>query len=76
MEKDAKQANRQALAILSILRRGNLSRLASSVKELVKELDDIRILVSRKTLEQVEETLQEYGTRRTHTLRQIERLFP
>ena len=76
MENDAKQANRQALTILSILRRGNLSRLASSVKELVIELDDIRILVSRKTLEQIEETLEEYGIRRTHTLRQIERLFP
>ena len=76
MENDARQANRQALTILSILRRGNLSRLASSVKELVIELDDIRILVSRKTLEQIEETLEEYGTRRTHTLRQIERLFP
>ena len=76
IENDAKQANRQALAILSILRRGNLSRLASSVKELVIELDDIRILVSRKTLEQIEETLEEYGTRRTHTLRQVERLFP
>jgi hypothetical protein len=76
MENNAKHANRQALTILSILRRGNLSRLASSVKELVIELDDIRILVSRKTLEQIEETLEEYGTRRTHTLRQIERLFP
>ena len=76
MENDAKEANRQALTILSILRRGNLSRLASSVKELVIELDDIRILVSRKTLEQIEGTLEEYGTRRTHTLRQIERLFP
>ena len=64
------------MTILGTLRRGNLSRLASSVKELVIELDDIRILVSRKTLEQVEETLEEYGTRRTHTLRQIERLFP
>jgi hypothetical protein len=76
MENDAKQANRQALTILSIIRRGNLSYLASSVKGLVKELDDIRILVSRKTLEQVEETLEEYGTRRTHTLREIEKLFP
>jgi hypothetical protein len=76
IENDAKQANRQALTILSTLRRGNLSRLASPVKELVKELDDIRVLVSKKTLEQVEETLEEYGTRRTHTLRQIERLFP
>jgi len=76
IENDAKQAIRQALTVLSTLRRGNLSRLASSVKELVKELDDIRILVSKKTLEQIGETLQEYGTRRTHTLRQIERLFP
>jgi hypothetical protein len=76
MENNAKQANRQALTILSTLRRGNLSHLASSVKELVIELDDIRILVSRKTLEQIEKTLEEYGTRRTHTLRQIERLFP
>jgi len=76
IENDAKQANRQALTILSTLRRGNLSHLASSVKELVKELDNIRILVSKKTLEQIEETLKEYGTRRTYTLRQIERLFP
>ncbi len=76
IENNAKQANRQALTILSTLRRGNLSHLASSVKELVKELDDIRILVSKKTLEQVGETLEEYGARRTHTLRQIERLFP
>ncbi len=76
IENDAKQANGQALAILSILRKGNLSRLASSVKELVIELDDIRILVAKKTLGQIEETLEEYGTRRTHTLRQIERLFP
>ena len=76
IENDAKQANRQALTILSTLRRGNLSHLASPVKELVKELDDIRILVSRKTLEQIKETLEEYGTRRTHTLREIEKLFP
>ena len=76
MENDAKQAIRQALTIVSTLRRGNLSHLASPVKELVKELDNIRILVSKKTLEQVEETLKEYGTRRTYTLRQIERLFP
>jgi hypothetical protein len=76
MENDAKQAIRQALAIVSTLRRGNLFYLAPSVKGLVIELDDIRILVSRKTLEQVEETLEEYGTRRTHTLREIEKLFP
>jgi hypothetical protein len=76
MEDDAKQAIRQALTIVSTLRRGNLFYLAPSVKGLVIELDDIRILVSRKTLEQVEETLEEYGTRRTHTLREIEKLFP
>jgi len=76
MENDAKQAIRQALTIVSTLRRGNLFHLAPSVKEMVIELDDTRILVSRKTLEQVEETLEEYGTRRAHTLRRIERLFP
>jgi hypothetical protein len=76
IENDAKQANRQALTLLSALRRGNLSHLASSVKELVIELDDVRILASRKTLEQVEKTLEEHGTRRTRILRQIERLFP
>jgi len=75
-ENDAKQAIRQALTIVSTLRRGNLFHLAPSVKELVIELDDTRILVSRKTLEQIEETLGKYGTRRAHTIRKIERLFP
>ena len=74
MENDAKQAIRRALTIVSTLRRGNLFHLAPSVKGLVIELDDIRILVSRKTLEQVEKTLGEYGTRRAHTLREIEKL--
>ena len=74
MENDAKQAIRQALTIVSALRRGNLSHLAPSVKGLVKELDDIKVLVSRKTLEQVEETLEGYGIRRTYVLREIEKL--
>jgi hypothetical protein len=76
IENNAKQATRQALTILSTIRRGNLSYLASSVKGLVKELDDIKVLVSRKTLEQVEETLEGYSIRRTHILREIEKLFP
>jgi hypothetical protein len=76
IENNAKQAIRQALTVVSTLRGGNLFHLAPSVKELVIELDGIRILVSRKTLEQVEETLEKYGTRRTHTLREIEKLFP
>jgi len=74
MENDAKRAIRQALTIVSTLRRGNLSHLAPSVKGLVKELDDIRVLVSRKTLEQVEETLEGYGIRRTYVLREIEKV--
>jgi hypothetical protein len=74
MEDDAKQAIRQALTIMSTLRRGNLSFLAPSVKGLVIELDEIRVLVSRRTLEQVEETLEGYGTRRTYILREIEKL--
>jgi len=74
MENDAKQAIRRALTIVSTLRRGNLFHLAPSVKGLVIELDDIRILVSRKTLEQVEETLEGYRIRRTYVLREIEKL--
>jgi hypothetical protein len=74
MENDAKQAIRQALTIVGTLRRGNLFFLAPSVKGLVIELDDIRVLVSRKTLEQVEETLEGYGIRRTYVLREIEKL--
>jgi len=74
MEEDARQIIRQALTIISTLRRGNLFFLVPSVKELVIDLDDIRVLVSRKTLEQVEETLEGYDIRRTHILREIERL--
>ena len=74
MENDAKQAIRQALTIVSALRRGNLFYLAPSVKGLVIELDDIMVLVSRKTLEQVEETLEGYGIRRTYVLREVEKL--
>jgi len=74
MEDDAKQAIRQALTIMSTLRRGNLSFLAPSVKGLVIELDEIRVLVSRRTLEQVEETLEGYSIRRTYILREIEKL--
>jgi hypothetical protein len=74
MEDDAKQTIRQALTIMSTLRKGNLSFLAPSVKGLVIELDEIRVLVSRRTLEQVEETLEGYGIRRTHILREIEKL--
>ncbi len=59
---------------MSTLRRGNLSFLAPSVKGLVIELDEIRVLVSRRTLEQIEETLEGYGIRRTYILREIEKL--
>jgi hypothetical protein len=74
MESDAKQAIRQALTIVSTLRRGNLFFLAPSVKGLVIELDDIKVLVSRKTLEPVEETLEGYSSRRTYVLREIEKI--
>jgi hypothetical protein len=73
-ENDAKQTIRQALTIVSALRRGNLFHLAPSVKGLVIELDDIRVLVPGKTLEQVEEILEGYGIRRTYALREIEKL--
>jgi hypothetical protein len=74
MHEDASQSIRQALTIVSKLRRGNLFFLVPSAKGLVVELDEIRVLVSRKTLEQVEETLEGYDIKRTYTLREIEKL--
>ena len=76
MYEDARKIIGQALTIISTLRRGNLFFLVPSVKELVIDLDDIKVLVSRKTLEQVEETLEGYDIRRTHILREIERVRP
>ncbi len=72
MHEDASQSIRQALTIVSKLRERNLFLLVPLVKDLVIDLDDIRILVSRTTLEQVKETLEGYNIRRTHIRRRIE----
>ncbi len=72
MNEDASQSIRQTLTIISKLREKKLFLLVPLVKDLVIDLDDIKTLVSRKTLEQVRETLESYYTRRAHTRRKIE----
>ncbi len=74
MYEDATLSIRQALTIVSKLRERNVFLLVPVVKDLVLDLDDIKILVSRKTLEQVKETLEGYSIRQTHILREIEKL--
>jgi hypothetical protein len=74
MHEDASQSIRQALTIVSKLRRGNLFFLVPLVKDLVTELIDIKVLVSRTNLEQVKETLESYNSRWMRTLREIEKL--
>ena len=72
MNEDASQSIRQTLTIISKLREKKLFLLVPLVKDLVIDLDDVKTLVSRKTLEQVRETLERYYTKRAHTCRKIE----
>jgi hypothetical protein len=72
MHEDASQSIRQTLTIVSKLRERSLFLLIPLVKDLAIDLGDVRILVSRTTLEQVKETLEGYNIRRTHICRKIE----
>jgi hypothetical protein len=72
MNEDASQSIRQTLTIISKLREKKLFLLVPQVKDLVIDLDDVKTLVSRRTLEQVRETLERYYTRRAYTCRKIE----
>jgi hypothetical protein len=74
MYEDARQSIGQAITIISKLRRRNLFSLVPSVKELVVDMDEVKVLVSRKTLEDVKETLEGYDIRRAHIIREIEKL--
>ena len=42
------------------------------VKDLILDLDEIKVLVSRTTLEQVEEVLEGYRIKRSYIRRKIE----
>jgi len=65
----------RTLTIINNLRRRNLFLIVPLVKDLTLDLDEIKVLVSRTTLEQVEEILEGYRSKRLHIRRKIESLI-
>jgi hypothetical protein len=72
MHDDAEIAINKTLTIISILEEKNLFSLIPIVEDLTSEIDQIKILVSNTTLEQVEETLKNYASQRSLNRRKIE----
>jgi hypothetical protein len=62
----------RTLTIISNLRKRNLFQMVPLVKDLTLELDEIKVLVSRTTLEQVKEVLEGYKIKRSYIRRKIE----
>jgi len=72
MHDDAEQAITKTLTVVSKLKEKNLFSLVPIVEDLTSEIDQIKILVSNTTLEQVEETLKNYASKRSQNRRNIE----
>jgi len=72
MHDDAELAITKTLTIISKLKEKNLFSLVPVVEDLTSEIDQIKTLVSHTTLEQVEETLKNYASRRSLNCREIE----
>jgi len=72
MHDDAEIAINKTLTIISLLEEKNLFSLIPVVEDLTSEIDQIKILVSNTTLEQVEETLKNYASKRSLNHRKIE----
>jgi hypothetical protein len=72
MHDDAEIAINKTLTIISLLEEKNLLSLIPVVEDLTSEIDQIKILVSNTTLEQVEETLKNYASKRSLNHRKIE----
>jgi len=62
----------RTLTIINNLRKRNLFQIVPLIKDLTLDLDEIKVLVSRTTLEQVEEVLEGYRIKRSHIRRKIE----
>jgi len=62
----------RTLTIINNLRKRNLFQMIPLVKDLTLDLDEIKVLVSRTTLEQVEEVLEGYRIKRSYIRRKIE----
>ncbi len=72
MHDDAEQAITKTLTVISKLKEKNLLSLVPVVEDLTSEIDQIKTLVSNTTLEQVEETLKNYASKRSQDCRKIE----
>ena len=72
MHDDAEIAINKTLTIISLLEEKNSLSLIPVVEDLTSEIDQIKILVSNTTLEQVEETLKNYASKRSLNHRKIE----
>jgi len=62
----------RTLTIINNLRKRNLFQIVPLIKDLTLDLDEIKVLVSRTTLEQVEEVLEGYRIKRSYIRRKIE----
>ncbi len=72
MHDDAEIAITKTLTIISLLEEKNFFSLVSVVEDLTSEIDQIKVIVSNTTLEQVEETLKNYASKRSLNRRKIE----
>jgi hypothetical protein len=62
----------RTLTIINNLRTRNLFQIVPLVKDLTLDLDEIKVLVSKTTLEQIEEVLEGYRIKRSYIHRKIE----
>jgi hypothetical protein len=72
MHDDAEIAITKTLTIISLLEEKNFFSLIPVVEDLTSEIDQIKVIVSNTTLEQVEETLKNYASKRSLNRRKIE----
>jgi hypothetical protein len=72
MHDDAEITITKTLTIISLLEEKNFFSLIPVIEDLTSEIDQIKVIVSNTTLEQVEETLKNYASKRSLNRRKIE----
>jgi hypothetical protein len=72
LHEDVRQNITKTITIVNKLRERNLFQLVPLVKDLTLDLNEIKILVSRTTLRQVEDVLERYRFKRSYIPRKIE----
>jgi len=69
---DIRHSMTKTLTIINKLRKRNLFQLVPLVKDLILDLNEIKILVSRTTLGQVKDILERYRFKKSYIRRKIE----